>query len=445
MAGQPAMRAPRRRAASTARLGALLAALPAAAARPYLGAWVRNDSLAPTFDRRLLSYAPHFHEAQMGRNRKCDTGHDVSWRWAWKPVGKKRPMKLKSGDGLCDALRGVRVINIGDSLTHQLVETWRARRIASSWPVPDGYAYKKSEEGHLSKEIDLANEFARQTRGGRRRRRLGPHKEAREAAEREARQRSDADEQCANGATFQFIEPQRPWSLVPWAFQEHDPSVAKCGVAFRNQTRDFATHFCRVQPFPSVAVAGPAEPTVELTPRRRRDARTFRSVLCRGGRAAETTVEPTREPTAEPRTPSTPSPRRSNNRRHKASELSVWRAVFGKGAIEKDKKKREKRKQRHKAERTRMAVVYNCFAHLESIARFPRPVGSCVFVLLARCRARLAWTYPHDFAITRDILPPNTPSTQALEVMNCYAEEAPDRFPTSACRRGVVSRGLSTR
>ena len=167
-------------------------------------------------------------------------------------------------------------------------------------------------------------------------------------------------------------------------------------------------------------------------------------MLCRGGRAAEPIVEPTREPTAEPRTPSTPSPRRSNNRRHKASELSVWRAVFGKGAIEKDKKKREKRKTRHKAERTRMAVVYNCFAHLESIARFPRPAGSCVFVLLARCRARLAWTYPYDFAIMRDILLPNTPSTQALEVMNCYAEEAPDRFPTSACRRGVVSRGLST-
>ena len=46
-----------------------------------------------------------------------------------KPVGKKRPMKLKSGDGLCDALRGVRVINIGDSLTHQLVETWRVCRV----------------------------------------------------------------------------------------------------------------------------------------------------------------------------------------------------------------------------------------------------------------------------------------------------------------------------
>ena len=126
----------------------------------------------------------------------------------------------------------------------------RARRIASSWPVPDGFAYKKSEEGHLSKEIDLANEFARQTRGGRRRRRLGPHKEARENAEREARQRSDADERCANGAAFQFIEPQRPWSLVPWAFQEHDPSVAKCGVAFRNQTRDFATHFLPRPAFP---------------------------------------------------------------------------------------------------------------------------------------------------------------------------------------------------
>ena len=213
-----------------------------------------------------------------------------------------------------------------DAIDATATKRRRARRIASSWPIPDGFAYKKSEEGHLTKEIDAANEFARQSRGGRRRRRLGPHKEARENAEREARQRSDADERCSNGAAFQFIEPQRPWSLVPWAFQEHDPSVAKCGAAFRNQTRDFATH--------------------------------------------------------------------------KASELSVWRAVFGKGAIETNKRKREKRKKRHEAESTRMAVVYNCFAHLESIA---------------------------------------------LEVMNCYAEEAPDRFPTSACRRGVVSRGLSTR
>ena len=258
------------------------------------------------------------------------------------------------------------------------------------WPIPDGFAYKKSEEGHLTKEIDAANEFARQSRGGRRRRRLGPHKEARENAEREARQRSDADERCSNGAAFQFIEPQRPWSLVPWAFQEHDPSVAKCGAAFRNQTRDFATR-AAASVDPPYAVAATLE-----------------------------------------------------HRRHKASELSVWRAVFGKGAIETNKRKREKRKKRHEAERTRMAVVYNCFAHLESIARFPRPVGSCVFVLLVR-RARLAWTYPYDSAITRDIVPPNTPSTQALEVMNCYAEEAPDRFPTSACRRGVVSRGLSTR
>ena len=49
-----------------------------------------------------------------------------------KPVGKKRPMRLKSGDGLCDALRGTRVINIGDSLTHQLVETWRVCRVPFS-------------------------------------------------------------------------------------------------------------------------------------------------------------------------------------------------------------------------------------------------------------------------------------------------------------------------
>ena len=96
--------------------------------------------------------------------------------------------------------------------------------------------------------------------------------------------------------------------------------MAKCGVAFRNQTRDFATH--------------------------------------------------------------------------KASELSVWRAVFGKGAIETNKRKREKRKKRHEAERTRMAVVYNCFAHLESIARFPRPVGSCVFVLHMTLQSRETFYCP---------------------------------------------------
>ena len=103
--------------------------------------------------------------------------------------------------------------------------------------------------------------------------------------------------------------------------------MAKCGVAFRNQTRDFATH-------------------------------------------AAASVDPPHAVAAT-----------LKHRRHKASELSVWRAVFGKGAIETNKRKREKRKKRHEAERTRMAVVYNCFAHLESIARFPRPVGTCVFVL----------------------------------------------------------------
>ena len=70
----------------------------------------------------------------------------------------------------------------------------------------------------------------------------------------------------------------------------------------------------------------PAEPAVEPTPRRRRDARTFRSVLCRGGRAAEPTVEPTRESTAEPRTSSTPSTRRSTAGTRRANRRSGGRS-----------------------------------------------------------------------------------------------------------------------
>ena len=322
-------------------------------------------------------------------------------------------MRLKSGDGLCEALRGTRVINIGDSLTHQLVETWRARRIASSWPIPDGFAYKKSEEGHLSKEIDLANEFARQSRGGRRRRRLGPHKEARENAEREARQRSDADERCSNGAAFQFIEPQRPWSLVPWAFQEHDPSVAKCGVAFRNQTRDFATRFCRVLSFPSVAVAEP---------------RSRRSSL--------------RE---SPRLSLGPPPRR---RRADRPQAQGERVIGLAGGLRqgRDRDEQEEAREAEEAARGRAHAHGRGLQLLRAPGEHRAFPASCWFLCLRPSgAARLAWTYPCDFAITRDILPPNTPSTQALEVMNCYAEEAPDRFPTSACRRGVVSRGLSTR
>lgn len=285
----------------------LLAALPVAMARPYLGAWVKNASLRPVFDRRLLGYAPDFHEHKMHRDRKCDTGRDASWRWAWRPHGAKKPMRLRSDDGLCAALKGVRVINFGDSLTHQLVETWRARRIARDWPVPANFTYVHGKDDGNEDGLALANNFSRQTRGGRRR--LGPKKRAHEEAERAARQRVGDAERCANGAAFQFVEPQRPWSLVPHAFREHDPSVVGCGVSFRNQTADFATH--------------------------------------------------------------------------KASEYSIWRAIFGKDAVEKDKKKREKKRVRHERERVRAAVVYNCFAHIGSVA---------------------------------------------LEVAECYAREAPDRF-----------------
>ena len=129
MAGQPAMRAPRRRA-TTARLGALLAALPAAAARPT-SAWIAQRLLRWKPTARLLSSgaplprvpqrpfpspirfdlfldaASSFpllkptkalaasnlkksrppQEAQMNRNRKGDTGHD---RGGAGLVGRRR-------------------------------------------------------------------------------------------------------------------------------------------------------------------------------------------------------------------------------------------------------------------------------------------------------------------------------------------------------------------
>ena len=112
-------------------------------------------------------------------------------------------------------------------------------------------------------------------------------------------------------ATFQFIEPQRPWASS-LGLPEHDPSVPRQArpSGTRRATSRRTPRHCR-----------PAS-------RHRRDART---------------------------------PQAQGERVGLAGGL--------RGARSGNKKKREKRKQQHEAERTRMAVVCNCFAHLGHSAR----------------------------------------------------------------------------
>ena len=345
-------------------------------------------------------------------------------------------MRLKSGDGLCDALRGTRVINIGDSLTHQLVETWRVCRVPFSpvflirgVPRPDGRVYLGADQDAIDAPLrhrrdrykTQASAPHRVVVAGPRRLRLqkergGPPVQGDRPGERvrapvARRPAAAAPRPAQGGARERRARGAAALRRRRALFERGRVPVHRAAAAL--EPRPLGLPGAR--PERGQVRRGLPEPDARL-----RDALLPRPAFpfCRGGRARG----------ADGRAHSTPSPRRSNfsicalsrgrargadgrayervhgrasdplhavdasnNCRHKASELSVWRAVFGKGAIEKDKKKREKRKTRHKAERTRMAVVYNCFAHLESIARFPRPVGSCVFVLLVR-RARLAWT-----------------------------------------------------
>ena len=340
-------------------------------------------------------------------------------------------MKLKSGDGLCDALRGVRVINIGDSLTHQLVETWRVCRVPffpvflisfslslsearadvlrRAYPsrrldpvrgprlavaAPRGSARVPSRSGQRgvrgrgadfgspTREIPLrrhrrdplqnAGERGASRRRGRSptatptkraRRATCPKRSTWRTSSRARRAAADGggasartrrrarmpsarrgsaatptSNACVSRVWFFFV-----LLISPLRHRRDPPARRRTGPRSSSSSRSGlgasspGPSRSTTRAWPSAArpsgtrratsrrtfaasslsllcsvARTPAEPAVEPTPRRCRDARTFRSVLCRGGRAAEPIVEPTREPTAEPRTPSTPSPRRSN-------------------------------------------------------------------------------------------------------------------------------------
>ena len=328
-------------------------------------------------------------------------------------------MKLKSGDGLCDALRGVRVINIGDSLTHQLVETWRVCRVPffsvflisfslslsearadvlrRAYPsrrldpvrgprlavaAPRGSARVPSRSGQRgvrgrgadfgspTREIPLRRhrrdplQNAGERGASRRRGRsptATPTKRARRATcpkrstwrTSSRARRAAADGGGASARTrrrARMPSARRGSAATPTSNARTGPrssSSSRSGLGASSPGPSRST----TRAWPSAArpsgtrratsrrafaasclsllcsvARTPAEPAVEPTPRRRRDARTFRSVLCRGGRAAEPTVEPTRESTAEPRTSSTPSTRRSTAGTRRANRRSGGRS-----------------------------------------------------------------------------------------------------------------------
>ena len=357
----------------------------------------------------------------MGRNRKCDTGHDVSWRWAWKPVGKKRPMRLKSGDGLCEALRGMRVINIGDSLTHQLVETWRVCRVPFSpvflirgAPRSDGGVYLGAAPlRHRRDPLQNAGERGASRRRGRSPT-ATPTKRARRATcpRRSTWRTSSRASRAAAGGGGASARTRRR-ARTPSARRG---SAATPTSAVRTGPRSSSSSRSGL----GASSPGPSRSTTRAWPSAARPSGTRRA----------TSRRTPRRPLAR----LTPSPRRSNT-------AGTRRASCRSGG--RSSARARSRRTRGSARSGRSGTRPSARAWPWSTTASRTSRASRVSRVLLVLVSSSFWC-PYDFAITRDILPPNTPSTQALEVMNCYAEEAPDRFPTSACRRGVVSRGLST-
>ena len=116
------------------------------ASRPYVGTWQLNDSYtAPPYDRRLFSFVPGFHEGHMQRDVKCRD--DNSWRWQWRPAGDAAPLSMMGAAELCATLGGVRVLSLGDSLSHQLVETFRVRRLERDFAVPASFGKSDTSGG----------------------------------------------------------------------------------------------------------------------------------------------------------------------------------------------------------------------------------------------------------------------------------------------------------
>lgn len=173
------------------------------------GSWVRDDSLEPGWDRYLFAYLPNFHEYETNRDFKCRM--DESYKYAWRPNGTAAAPKLLSRDGLCKAFQGFSGLMLGDSLSRQVAETWRMRRVAPKFgDAPGGsemWDRIREDEGHHRPLRDVRPE--------------GPSLE-----------KVDKRDVCDGGETFQFLGDQRPYSLLEDSFVASDRRVVACESNF---------------------------------------------------------------------------------------------------------------------------------------------------------------------------------------------------------------------
>ncbi|KAH8044601.1 hypothetical protein JL721_12812 [Aureococcus anophagefferens] len=191
------------------------------ASRPYVGTWQLNDSdTAPPYDRRLFSFVPGFHEGHMQRDVKCRD--DNSWRWQWRPAGDAAPLSMMGAAELCATLGGVRVLSLGDSLSHQLVETFRVRRLERDFAVPASFGKSDTSGGKSDGKSAATSD---RTSGGKGDRPLACDPSLGPAV-----------------AGWRPVPQTRPWSLVPHEFRSSVAAFEPCVDAFKRKPGNFGVN-----------------------------------------------------------------------------------------------------------------------------------------------------------------------------------------------------------
>ena len=185
------------------------------ARRAATGAWVHlglNATSLPPYN------VGHMHDTYDKENRVGHTCSGRGWQYGWLDSNGGGP-QLSSAGGLCAPLRGTNMLFIGDSLSLQLYESWRARlrdqRYANGPAAGAAYCGERCEGpapslcgGHCAVRGD------------------------------DSAKHSSHYSVCDNGATLFMAEAFR-WVIDPSSFKASDPRASHCARRVRRSPADF--------------------------------------------------------------------------------------------------------------------------------------------------------------------------------------------------------------
>jgi len=178
------------------------------------GQWVPLNTSAPPY---LLQTLHDVHEHGV-RVQQCSTRSPTSFTYGWRDDDPNVPTRLLEAEELCNHLRGTNMLFIGDSLSLQIFDSWRARLRHYRFATGGQYNFDRSCQG------DCEGAAPALCRGL--------------CTNRMEHHLSSLYSSCDNGATLYLAQAFR-WVLDVSSFVSSDPRGAECAQRLRRNPSNF--------------------------------------------------------------------------------------------------------------------------------------------------------------------------------------------------------------